>query len=243
MKIHLFVTCLNDALFPQTGIAVTEVLERLGHVVIFDERQTCCGQMHLNSGYRADALAIARHWMDVFAGVEAVVAPSGSCVAHLRELVTKIPEWSGDAALSEAMHSSLPPVYEFAEFLLSQKVTDVGASFAHRVTYHPACHGTRALHLGMSPLTLLQHVRGIELLELSHAEQCCGFGGTFSIKNSDTSGAMLADKLRSIADSGTEFVTAIDNSCLMHIGGGLRKLGLAPKAIHLAEILASQEAR
>lgn len=243
MKIHLFVTCLNDALFPQSGIAVTQVLERLGHEVVFDERQTCCGQMHLNSGYRSDALAIARHWIEVFQGVAVVVSPSGSCVAHLRELVTKIPEWTGDVGLAVAMMSSMPPVFEFAEFLLSQNITDVGASFPHRVTYHPACHGTRALCLGKSPLTLLQNVRGIELIELPHGEQCCGFGGTFAVKNSDTSGAMLADKLQSISDSGAEYVTALDNSCLMHIGGGLRKLGMAPKVIHMAEILASQEAR
>lgn len=241
MKVHLFITCLNDAVFPKTGIAVTEVLERLGHEVVFDERQTCCGQMHLNSGYRDEAVELAKHWLAVFGNAEVAVSPSGSCVASVREMFAKAGEWAGDSGLVREAEAVSDRVFEFSEFLIDQKVEDVGASFPHRVTYHPTCHGARMLGLGTSPVRLLQKVKGIEYVELGDLDQCCGFGGTFSVKNSETSTAMLMDKTEAIRATGAEYCVAIDNSCLMHIGGGLKKQGSMPKVIHLAEVLASQE--
>lgn len=242
MNIQLFITCINDAIFPNTGIATTQVLERLGHTVSFDPRQTCCGQMHSNSGYQAEAAKLAERWLDVFGDAECVVSPSGSCVAQVREMFANLGAWTDNAALVERATVMQGKVFELSEFLLNvAQVEDVGASFPHRVTYHPTCHGTRTLGLGDSPLRLLKAVKGIEYVELPEKSQCCGFGGTFSVKNSDTSSAMLGDKCAHIESLGVEYVVAIDNSCLMHIGGGLRKQGRSPKVIHLAEVLASQE--
>jgi L-lactate dehydrogenase complex protein LldE len=221
VRISLFITCLNDAMFPKTGIATVTLLERLGHEVDFPQQQTCCGQMHANSGYAAAARQLEELTSGAFAGADAIVSPSGSCVAHLRA------------------HTSLP-VYELSELLVDVLgVTEVGARFAHRVTYHPTCHGLRLLRLGDKPLRLLRAVDGLELVELPDAEQCCGFGGTFALKNSGVSGAMLADKCASAAATGAEYLAAADNSCLAHIGGGLARRAGAPKPIHYAEILAS----
>jgi L-lactate dehydrogenase complex protein LldE len=221
VRISLFITCLNDAMFTKAGIATVTLLERLGHEVDFPQEQTCCGQMHANSGYAAAARQLEKLTSGVFGGAEAIVSPSGSCVAHLRA------------------HTSLP-VYELAELLVDVLgVTEVGARFAHRVTYHPTCHGLRLLRLGDKPLRLLRSVDGLELVELPDAEQCCGFGGTFALKNSGVSGAMLADKCASATATGAEYLAAADNSCLAHIGGGLARRPGAPKPIHYAEILAS----
>lgn len=240
MKVHLFITCLNDAVFPKTGIATTEVLERLGHEVVFDERQTCCGQMHLNSGYRDEAVTLARKWMEDFGEAETVVSPSGSCVATVREMFESLGEWTGDAGLGRAAREVSGRVFELSEFLIEQGTEEVGARFPHKVTYHPTCHGARLLGLGMSPVRLLEFVDGLEYVELGDSAQCCGFGGTFSVKNAETSTAMLKDKMEAIQATGAEYCVAIDNSCLMHIGGGLRKEGDGPKVIHLAEVLASR---
>jgi L-lactate dehydrogenase complex protein LldE len=219
MRVGLFITCVNDLMFPRTGRAAVSILERLGVRVEFPEAQTCCGQMHGNSGYRSKAEPLLARFGEVFGGFDAVVAPSGSCVAFLREA-----------------HDN---VYELSEFLVDVLETeDVGGVFPHRVTYHPTCHGLRLLHLGDKPLRLLAHVEGIELLPLEKAPECCGFGGTFSVKNSDVSSAMLADKCQAICDTGADFVAAADNSCLTHIGGGLSRRN-GPRAIHYAEILAA----
>ena len=199
MKVHLFITCLNDAVFPKTGIATTQLLESLGHQVVFDERQTCCGQMHLNSGYQSEAIKIARHWVEVFKDAEVVVSPCGSCVANVREMFGNLGHWLDDAELVRAAEQLAPRVYELSDFLLNVlKVEDVGAVFPHRVTYHPTCHGARMLGLGDSPTRLLKAVKGLELVELPARSQCCGFGGTFSVKNADTSTAMLEDKCGNI---------------------------------------------
>jgi len=232
VRIGLFITCVNDVLYPQTGIAVTTVLERLGHTVEFPAAQTCCGQMHANSGYAAPAAGLARQYAELFAGYDAVVAPSGSCVAMIRDQYPRLaPETAGVAART----------YELSELLVDVLgVTDVGARYPHRVTYHPTCHGLRLLRLGDKPLRLLRAVRDIDLVELPGAEECCGFGGTFALKNSGVSGAMLADKCDRIADTGAELVVAVDNSCLTHIGGGLSRRGGGTGARHYAEILASQ---
>ncbi|TDC64116.1 (Fe-S)-binding protein [Micromonospora sp. KC207] len=221
MRIALFVTCLNDALFPQAGIATVTVLERLGHTVEFPAAQTCCGQLHANTGYAAPARELERGVEAVFAGHDAIVSPSGSCVAHLRT------------------HTGLP-VYELSELLVDVLGSiDVGASFPHRVTYHPTCHGLRVLRLRDRPLRLLAAVRQLELVDLPEPEQCCGFGGTFALKNAGVSGAMLADKCANAVATGADYLAAADSSCLMHIGGGLARRPGAPRPIHYAEILAA----
>ena len=226
MRVALFVTCFNDTLFPSTGQAVVRVLERLGHEVVFPEGQTCCGQMHGNTGYEEHGLDLARRWERVFTGEDVVVSPSASCVGFVREHVP----------------SSAARLFELTEFLLDVlRVEDVGASFPHRVTLHPTCHSLRMLHVGDRPRRLLEAVRGIDLVPLEEAEECCGFGGTFAVKNADTSMAMLSDKLRRVLDTRAEVCTAADNSCLMHIGGALRRQRSGTRVMHLAEILAAQE--
>ena len=241
MRVALFITCLADALFPQVGKSTVELLERLGHEVVFPEAQTCCGQMHINTGYQRRAVRLVEHHADVFAGYDAVVAPSGSCVGSVRHQHAAVARRAGRPALATAAESVAARTYELSEFLVDVLgVTDVGAYYPHRVTYHPTCHSLRLLRVGDRPLRLLRAVRGLDLVELPEADQCCGFGGTFALKNADTSTAMLADKLRNITATGADVVTAGDSSCLMQMGGGLARLGPAARPVHLAEILAAR---
>jgi L-lactate dehydrogenase complex protein LldE len=222
VRIALFVTCLGDTLFPGAGRATVQVLERLGHEVVFPTDQTCCGQMHLNSGYAADAQRLGSRFAEIFSEYEAVVSPSSSCVGTVRETL------------------GLDNVYELSELLVKRLgVEDVGAAFPGRVTYHATCHSLRVTRVGDAPLRLLRNVRGLELVELPRVDECCGFGGTFAIKNADTSSAMLADKCDAIESTGATHCTALDNSCLLQIGGGLSRRGSTVRPIHLAEILAS----
>ena len=224
MKVSLFITCFNDTLFPQTGRAMVTLLERLGCEVDFPEAQTCCGQMHTNTGYQERGLTLARRFERVFADADVVVSPSASCVAHLR---------ANGAGLDTRL-------VELTEFLVDRLgVLDVGATFPHRVTLHPTCHSIRLMGIGDRPQRLLEHVRGIDLVEMDNADECCGFGGTFSVKNADTSMAMLADKLCDLHNTGAEVCTAADNSCLLHIGGALRRQHAGVRVMHLAEILAA----
>ncbi|OEU87405.1 Fe-S oxidoreductase [Streptomyces abyssalis] len=242
MRIALFITCLADTLAPATGRAVVRLLERLGCEVEFPQSQTCCGQMHFNTGYRRECVPLVRRFADAFTGYDAVVTPSGSCAAMVREYHGQVAGTAGDARLSAAV-SAAPPVYELSEFLVRVlQVTDVGAYFPHRVTYHPTCHSLRVLGVGDAPAALLRAVRGIDLVELPAADQCCGFGGTFALKNADTSVAMCADKVRHVTGTGAEVLCAGDNSCLTHIGGMLSRLRAGVRTMHLAEILASTEA-
>ena len=216
------------------------MLERLGHTVEFPLEQTCCGQMHWNSGFPDEALPLARRFVRVFAESEVVVSPSASCVGMVREQFARLAEQAGDDDLAADAAALAPRVFELTELLVDELgIEDVGASFPHRVTYHPTCHGLRGLGLGDRPLRLLRAVRGIELVELPDAEECCGFGGSFAVKNAGVSGAMLADKLRCIGETGAEVCAAADNSCLLHIGGGLSRLGTGTRTLHLAEILAA----
>jgi L-lactate dehydrogenase complex protein LldE len=209
--------------------------------VTFPVEQTCCGQLHGNAGYAREAVALVRRFVDVFGASEAVVAPSSSCVAMVREQYGALAREAGDAGLERQVAALAPRVFELSEFLVGQlDIEDVGAIFPHRVTYHPACHSLRVLKVGDAPLRLLRKVAGIELRELPAAESCCGFGGTFAVKNSATSVAMLTDKLEAIGDSGAEVVCAADNSCLLHVGGGLSRQGSPIKVMHIAEILASR---
>ena len=227
----LFVTCLADTLYPSVGIATVTLLERLGVGVTFPREQTCCGQMHFNSGYVDEARQLARRFVDVFADEPVVVTPSASCAAHVRD---QYPELLGDD--TRGVPAS---VVELSQFVVDQLgVTKVGASFDGTATYHPTCHSLRVLRVGDSPVRLLREVEGLELVELADADECCGFGGTFAVKNAAVSTAMLDDKLASIEGTGADVVCACDSSCLMHIGGGLRRRGSRVRAVHLAEILA-----
>jgi L-lactate dehydrogenase complex protein LldE len=245
VRIALFITCFTDTLFPETGQAVVRLLERLGCAVEFPAEQTCCGQMHFNTGYQRECIPLVRRFADTFSSYDAVVTPSGSCAGMVREYHRRVAEIAadrGEAALGAAVARVSPRVYELSEFLVDVLgVTDVGAYFPHRVTYHPTCHSLRMLGVGDRPLRLLREVRGIDVVELPAAEECCGFGGTFALKNPDVSVAMVADKVRHVLDTGAEVLCAGDNSCLVHIGGALSRLRSGVRTLHLAQILASTE--
>ena len=240
MRIALFVTCLADTLFPGVGRATVRLLERLGHRVEFPQAQTCCGQMHFNTGYVRDALPMVRHFIETFEPYEVIVAPSGSCVGSVRHQYAMVARRYGDEKLARRAEAVAGRTYELSQLLVDVLgVEDVGAFYPHRVTYHPTCNSLRLLRVGERPLRLLRNVAGIDLVELPDAEVCCGFGGTFALKNADVSTAMLADKMRNVVGTRAEVCTAGDSSCLMHIGGGLSRLRAGVKTVHLAEILAS----
>jgi len=246
LRIALFVTCYNDTLFPETGRAVVRVLERLGHEVTFPVGQTCCGQMHVNTGYQQDALALVPRFVEQFRDAEAAVVPSSSCVAMMREhypeMACRLEAQGAHSGLVCEVEALLPRVFEFSE-LLTRKlaVTNVAAYFPHRVTCHASCHGLRSLALGTGPTDLLKQVRGLDLVQLEYPGQCCGFGGTFAVKNADVSSAMLSSKVNEVLNTGAEFCTATDNSCLIHLQGALHRQRTGVRTIHLAEILAAQD--
>jgi L-lactate dehydrogenase complex protein LldE len=240
MRIALFVTCLADTMFPDVGTSTTALLERLGHQVEFPWAQTCCGQMHVNTGYQREALPLVRRYVDTFEPYDVIVAPSGSCVGSIRHQHAMVARRLGDDGLARRAEAVAGRTFELSQLLVDVLgVEDVGAYYPHRVTYHPTCHSLRLLGVGDRPVRLLRQVAGLELVDLPDAEVCCGFGGTFAIKNSDTSTAMLADKMRNVLDTRAEVCAAGDSSCLMHIGGGLSRLRAGVKTVHLAEILAS----
>ncbi|MEV0093664.1 (Fe-S)-binding protein [Streptomyces sp. NPDC050738] len=242
MRVALFVTCVNDAVYPSTGIAVVKLLERLGVEVDFPPGQTCCGQPQFNTGYRRETEPLVRRMGRVFEGYDHVVTPSGSCAAMVRDNYPRIARKGSDPQLQRVSDALVPRMYELTEFLVDVLgVTDVGAYFPHTVTYHPSCHGLRMLGLGERPRKLLEAVKGLELRELPGSEECCGFGGTFAMKNSDVSVAMGEDKVRNAASTGAEVLCGADNSCLMHLGGLLHRQEAPQRALHLAEILASTE--
>ena len=237
MRVSLFITCFNDTLFPQTGQAVVTLLERLGHQIEFRPAQTCCGQMHSNSGYPREALTLVRRFVDTYRDADAIIIPSTSCTTTIRAQYPRLA--ADDAALLADIEALIPRVHEFTEFLTQVlRIEDVGAYYPHRVTYHASCNSLRALKLGGAPRALLGAVRGLEFVDLPDLEQCCGFGGTFAVKNAEVSTAMLTDKMRAVLATGAEVVTAGDNSCLMHIAGGLSRLQAGVRGMHIAEILA-----
>ena len=243
MRASLYITCLNDTLFPETGRATVRLLERLGVDVDFPREQTCCGQMHFNTGYAKETVPLVRRFLSAFGDAEVVVGPSASCVAMVREFYPRAAELSGDPGLAAEVEALGPRVLELSELLVDRLgVEDVGAYYPHRVTYHPTCHALRLLKVGDRPLRLLRAVRGIDLVELPEAGECCGFGGTFAVKNADTSMAMLTDKVRAVLDTGAEICSAGDNSCLMQIGGALSRQRAGVGTKHLAEIVAATEA-
>jgi L-lactate dehydrogenase complex protein LldE len=242
LLISLFITCYNDTLFPETGKAVVTVLERLGHQVEFREAQTCCGQMHFNTGYPAEALTLVRRMLEVFRGSGLICVPSASCVAMMRDHYPKLAASSGDAQLGAEVEVFLGRVFEFTELLVDKLgVTDVGATFPHTVTLHTSCHSLRSLHLTDQPARLLAEVRGLDFVALPHHDECCGFGGTFAVKNADVSTAMGNDKITNIAATKAEVCVAADNSCLMQIDGLMRRKGVPVRCMHLAEVLASDD--
>jgi L-lactate dehydrogenase complex protein LldE len=229
-------------MFPQTGRAVVRLLERLGLSVSFPLEQTCCGQMHFNTGYVRETVPLVKRFVRAFGACETIVSPSASCVAMVREHYARVATHAGDGALASEVASVAPRVLELSELLVDRLgVEDVGAYFPHRVTYHPTCHGLRMLGLDDKPLRLLRAVRGIEVVDLPQAEECCGFGGTFAVKNADVSIAMLTDKVRTVLDTRAEVCVAADNSCLMHIGGALSRQRSGVRTMHLAEVLARTE--
>jgi L-lactate dehydrogenase complex protein LldE len=231
-RVGLFVTCLADTLFPEVGKATVTLLERLGLEVVFPPEQTCCGQMHLNSGYPDEARALARRFVEVFEPFDAVVSPSASCVALVCGHYPELLEGADRGVAARTM--------ELSRFLVDRLgVEDVGSNYVGTVTYHPTCHSLRHLRVGDAPLRLLRGVPGLELVELPEAEECCGFGGTFAVKNAEVSAAMLDEKLANVLSTGAGAVCACDASCLMHMGGGLRRRGASVRPLHLAEILAS----
>ncbi len=242
MRASLFITCYNDTLFPETGRAVVRLLERLGVAVEFRAAQTCCGQMHANTGFRGEAFSQAKRFVQIYADAEAVLIPSSSCVAMMRDQYPGLFAELGNEALRAEFAGLLPRVFELSEFLVDKVGTDdVGAYFPHRVTYHASCHGLRGLHLGDRPMRLLKKVRGLELVPLENLDRCCGFGGTFSVKNAEVSSAMMTAKLQDVLATQAEYCTALDNSCLMHLGGAMHREFAAMRTIHMAQILASTE--
>jgi len=241
MRIALFITCFNDTVFPDTGKAVVRVLERLGHEVVFPEQQTCCGQMHFNTGYQTQARPLIERFVQVFEQYDVIVSPSASCVGMVRDMYQLAAHSYQDPQLADAVARLAPKVYEFSELLVNKlQCIDVGAYYPHRVTYHATCHSLRGIRVGDAPIQLLKAVRGIDYVPLANIMECCGFGGTFAVKNADTSMAMLGDKIRHILDTRAEVCVAADNSCLMHIGGALHRQRAGVKIAHLAEILAME---
>ncbi|WP_040160753.1 (Fe-S)-binding protein [Nigerium massiliense] len=241
-RVALFATCVNEAMFPGTPKAVVQVLERLGCTVEFPSEQTCCGQVFSNSGYYDETLPLIHNYLRAFEGYDYIVTPSGSCTGSVRDQHPMLARRTGDADLVARVDAIVARTYDLPEFLVDVLgVTDVGAYFPHRVTYHPTCHSLRITKVGDKPYRLLEAVRGIEIVDLEDADRCCGFGGTFSMKNPDVSVAMAADKARHVGDTEAEFLVAGDNSCLLNIGGVLARQNSGTKPIHLAEILASVE--
>ncbi|MDY3048197.1 MAG: (Fe-S)-binding protein [Rothia sp. (in: high G+C Gram-positive bacteria)] len=246
MRVALFSTCIVDAMYPRVAQATVEILERLGHEVVFPQGQTCCSQMHVNSGYFDDAYPIVKTHVAAFEewDFDAIVAPSGSCVASLGHQQPMIAERAGDQATAQAAASLASRSFELAEFLIdvcgiTDAAAELGSYFPHKVTYHSSCHGMRLLGLGTRQEDLIRTVEGLEYSQIEGLDQCCGFGGTFSFKNADTSGAMVADKVENIEATGASVCTGGDASCLMNIGGALSRKNSPVQTIHFAEILAS----
>ncbi|KGF06110.1 (Fe-S)-binding protein [Arcanobacterium sp. S3PF19] len=244
MKVALFATCVGDAMFPQAPSATVHLLRRLGIHVDFPRSQACCGQMHINTGYYPEAMPLIRNHVETFRGVldgqwDAIVVPSGSCTGSIRHQQEMVAATEGEPELAREAKEIAAKTYELSEFLVNVLgLSDVGAFFPHRVTYHPTCHSLRVAKVGDAPYRLLQNVEGIDLVELPEEKSCCGFGGTFSLKNPETSASMLTDKMANIISTRAEVLVAGDYSCLMHIGGGLARNRSGVRVMHLAEVLA-----
>jgi L-lactate dehydrogenase complex protein LldE len=236
MKVSLFITCLSDALFPRVGTAMAHLLARHGVKLEFPQTQTCCGQPAFNSGYFDEARVAALTLLEAFADSDFVISPSGSCTGMIHHYYPKL--FEQDPILLAEANRLVDKTFEFSQFLVQVLgVTDVGAVFPHKVTYHPSCHGSRLLGVKDEPLALLRQVQGLELVPLPFAEDCCGFGGTFAVKMSDISGAMVTEKTDHIIESEAEVLTSLDMGCLLNISGNLRFRGQPVRTMHLAELL------
>jgi L-lactate dehydrogenase complex protein LldE len=241
VKVAFFVTCLVDQLFPNVGVSAVKVLRSAGCEIVFDERQTCCGQPAFNTGYRKEARKFAERFIEIFeeASADAIVSPSGSCVAmvkHFHELFPKDKSWRTRAETLAEM------TLEFSGFLVNVlKIEETGSVYAGRITWHDACHGLRELGLKDEPRRLLENIKSAEFVEMENSDACCGFGGTFSVKYPEISVAILDNKIQAINDSGVDTVVSCDASCLMQIAGRLSRLGSTVKTLHIAEILAGRE--
>lgn len=236
MKVSLFIPCFIDQFYPQVGISIVKVLERLGCDVHFPEGQTCCGQPAFNSGYWDEARKVAEHSLDVFADSDVIVSASGSCGAMMKVFY---PELFKETTRHFDALKLAPKIYEFSEFLVDKLgVTDVGAKFDGTVTFHDGCHGQRELGIETQPRELLKHVQGLTLIEMKEAKTCCGFGGTFAVKFPMISTAMGEVKCASVVETGADYVVSNDSSCLMQIQGLLDRQGKPIRCLHLAEILA-----
>lgn len=236
MKVDLFIPCFVDQMSPQVGLAVATVLERLGHTVAFRPAQTCCGQPAFNAGYLDEARTVAARAVDLFADADAVVGPSGSCVAMMRVFYPQLLAGTGHEAAAVDLATR---TYEFGQFLVERLgIDDVGAVFPHRVTYHDGCHGLRELRIREAPRRLLAAVRGLELVECDEPESCCGFGGLFSVKYPMISTAMAEVKGGSLARTGCDYIVSSDPSCQLQLDGWLSRQGRSIRTIHLAEVLA-----
>ena len=242
LKVALFATCANDVMFPQTPIATVELLERLGCRVEFPEEQTCCGQIFTNTGYYDEAMGSVKSYLKAFEKYEYIVGPSGSCVGSVRHQHEMLARRDAGDAIGDRVAAVAARTYDISEFIVDVLgITDVGAYFPHRVTYHPSCHSVRIAKVGDKPMQLLKAVHGITVLDLPNSEPCCGMGGTFSLKNPDMSVAMASDKARNVASTGAEYLVAGDNLCLLNISGVLNRTRAGVKPIHLVEILARTE--
>lgn len=246
MRVALFSTCIVDAMYPRVAQATVDILERLGHEVVFPQGQTCCSQMHVNSGYFDDAYPIVKNHVQSFEewDFDAIVAPSGSCIASLGHQQPMIAERAGDTTTAQAATSLAARSFELSQFLIdvcgiTNAAEQLGSYFPEKVTYHASCHGMRLLGLGTRQEDLVRTVEGLEYTQVEGLDQCCGFGGTFSFKNADTSGAMVADKVENIEKTGASVCTGGDASCLMNIGGALSRKDSPVRTVHFAEILAS----
>jgi len=238
-QVALFATCINDVMYPDTCIATVKLLERLGCMVSFPVEQTCCGQIFTNTGYHKEALGAVRAYVEAFSSADYIVGPSGSCVASVRDQHPMLARETGDTSFVQAVDEVVAKTYELTEFLIDVLgLEHVGAYFPHTVTFHPTCHAVRMAKVGDRPYRLLKNVEGLILLPLEGSDQCCGFGGTFSVKNDLLSAAMVSDKATEVTKTGAEFLVNVDNACLMNISGRLQRLGSPVKAIHIAEILA-----
>ena len=240
MKASLFIGCLVDQFYPEVGESAVKVLRRLGVEVDFPQGQTCCGQPAFNSGFFKEALPLARRLLDLFADSEYIVTLSGSCGAMLKVFIPEL--FHNDPSLAERANALAERTYEFSQFLVNiLGVTEVGARYEGKITYHASCHLLRELKASTESQSLIRAVRGVHFIDMENATDCCGFGGTFSVKFPQISGAILEDKLRSIEATGADVLVACDSGCLMHIAGAMSRRGMKVRPIHLAQLLAREE--
>lgn len=235
-RVALFITCLADAFFPEVGESVVRVLRRLGVAVEFPPEQLCCGQPAFNAGRHGPARAVAEGYLQAFRGYDAIVGPSGSCVAMVRHYVPSL--FADDPAHQAEAEAIAHRTYEFTEFLVRRLgVVDLGARFPARATYHSSCHMMRGLELHDEPRQLLAHVRGLDLVDLPYAQDCCGFGGTFAVKMAPVSQAMGEEKVTHVRETGAEVLIGADMACLMHLGGRMSRIGAPARVLHIAQVL------